>query len=233
MVAMPPRLFARSPLRPTLEHERAPEHERHREEGEHGDARREPEEDRADHDHGRGHLQEVVRAPVEKALELVDIVVEHRHQSSGRAILEVREVEALEMVVDVAAELVLDRLREIPPENRVGVLENRLERPDDQRQTGEDQELIGGLGEPPAGKERILAAHDDVDCGPDEERRREIEHLVEDREGGRADEAAAMAARVAEEAEERVHPLPLPGLGVDVKPADPGRHSFGASAARR
>jgi hypothetical protein len=51
--------------------------------------------------------------------------------------------------------------------------------------------------------------------------------------GGRADEAAAVAARVAEEAEERVHPLPLPGLGVDVKPADPGRHSFGASAARR
>jgi hypothetical protein len=39
------------------------------------------------------HLEDLVRATVEEALELVHVVVQHRHQPTGGAILEVRLLE--------------------------------------------------------------------------------------------------------------------------------------------
>ena len=80
------------------------------------------------------HLNQIVRAAVEEALELIDVVVQDRHEVAGAAILEVREIELLHVAVRVDPQRVLQVLREISPRHHVEVLEHRLEHPDRERE---------------------------------------------------------------------------------------------------
>jgi len=82
-------------------------------------------------------------------------------------------------------DLVLDALGEIAPEQRGGVLEGRLQRPDDAGHDGQGDHLVHGVGDPEAGHDRLIATHDDVDGGADQEGRCEVEDLVEHRAGRR------------------------------------------------
>ena len=126
----------------------------------------------ADQHHvGRGEDQ-FVGALVEEALELVDVVVEHRHQAAGRAVLEVRQLELLHVAVRVHAHVVLDGLREVAPQHVRGVVRQRLENPDRDGDDGEDRDLVGAVvdaGEP--ADERLLVVDDHVDGDADEQLR--------------------------------------------------------------
>ena len=49
------------------------------------------------------------------------------------SVLEVPHLECLHPVVGIETQIMLDTLREVAPEHGVGVLEDRFERPDDDR----------------------------------------------------------------------------------------------------
>jgi len=78
----------------------------------------------ADQNHGRERLEDLVRADVEEALELVDVVVEDRQQRTGLAVLEVAQLELLHMAVGLDAQVVLDVLGEVAPQQAEHVLED-------------------------------------------------------------------------------------------------------------
>ena len=98
-----------------LEAERAPHDYRHGQENEHRDSRRQDDEGGADEGNRQEQLHHVVGAVVENPLELVHVVVEHRHQAPRGAVLEVGELELLDVGVGLDSELVLDRLGEVAP----------------------------------------------------------------------------------------------------------------------
>src|SRR5690606_11349820 len=106
-----------------------------------GDLGREIEEHSSDHDHGGGHLQQIVRAAVQEPLELIDVVVQDRHQPAGGGVLEVGHVELLDVGVSLLTQLVLQRLGQAAPLHAVQVLEDRLQSPDDQTDDREDEQL--------------------------------------------------------------------------------------------
>ena len=89
---------------------------------------------RADDQHRGHHLDDGVGAPFEEALQLVDVVVEDRHQAAGAAILKVGQFQLLHVVIGVQAQLVLHGLGQVAPQHAGGVLEADSSAPDDQRQ---------------------------------------------------------------------------------------------------
>ncbi len=192
--------FAVARLQLALEPDRPPDDGRHRHHRHPRHPGDDDEEDRADDEDGGGQLDQLVGAVVEEALELVDVVVENRHQPTGAAVLEVGHLERLHVGVGIDAQLVLDALGQPPPGQRVGILEHRLEHPDDQGDAGQHPQLALGIGPAEAGDERVLARDDDVDRGADQDRRRQVEQLVQNRVEGRQPQRAAVAAGVAEEA---------------------------------
>jgi hypothetical protein len=71
-----------------------------------------------------------VAPDVEEALELVDVVVEDRHQAGGVALLVEREVEVLDVVERRQPQLVLHVLRQVAPEDlRRGTRSGSLDAP--------------------------------------------------------------------------------------------------------
>ena len=131
---------------------RAEQHERHGQEREDRDRGCEREEHRADDEHRGAHLDELVGARVQEALQLVHVVVEHAHELARAAFLEPRNVERLHVVVQLDAQLVLDGLREVAPGHLEQVLEHRLETPDDDGQQRDDRDddrdgSAGGAGD--------------------------------------------------------------------------------------
>ena len=67
-------------IQPLLEPERAEQDQGHRQQGQHGEAAGQGEEHRADEQGGTEHLDQVVRTGIEETLDLVDILVQQRHQ---------------------------------------------------------------------------------------------------------------------------------------------------------
>ena len=60
---------------------------------------------------------------IEKALELVDVVVQDRQQAAAAACFKEAHLQLLQMVVGLQAQFVLHRLRQVAPEQGVEVLE--------------------------------------------------------------------------------------------------------------
>ena len=56
-----------------------------------------------DGQHGGEELQDFVGSLIEKTLELVDVVVEDRHQAAGAALLKERHLQLLEVAVGLLA----------------------------------------------------------------------------------------------------------------------------------
>jgi hypothetical protein len=104
------------------------------------------------------------------------------------------------VAVGVHAQVVLDLLREVAPQDRRAVLEGGLQPPDHDRQAGEEPDLLHGLRVAEAGQEGFPALDDDVHRHADQERRREVEDLVEDGAEGGEENARAVGTRVAEQA---------------------------------
>ncbi len=70
------------------------------------------------------------RPDVEEALELVDVVVEHREGPAGRAGLVPADVQGLHVPVRLDPQVVLDGLGQPAPQHLRGVVARRLEHPD-------------------------------------------------------------------------------------------------------
>ncbi len=179
-----------------LEAEAAPQDERHRQDREQGDQRRGPEEDRPDRHAGRAHLDQIVGAVVEEALELVDVVVEDGEQLARAAIGVPGHAEALDVGVGVQPQLVLHGLSEVAPALLEEELEQALEPPHDHGQHGDHDQLGLGRGDPHRGQPAAVSLDDGVDGEADQQRRREIEQLVEHAEAGREHDLLAVGGGV-------------------------------------
>src|SRR5690606_29865323 len=120
--------------------------------------------------------------------------------------------QSLQMAVCIDAELVLDRLRQVPPEKRIEVLERRFQEPDDEGDDRQHHQLIPDVHDTEAGEERILRLHDHVDRHSDQEWRAEIEYLIEDGTDGGEPDPLAMWRGILEETAQRLFGR-LPGGG--------------------
>ena len=188
---------------PLLEPERAEDHRGDRQHRPPRDRRRDHEERRRHRDAGHRELDQVVRAAVEEAFELVDVVGEDRHQPARGTILEPAELQPLDVRERIHSSVVLHVLRDAAPCDAEEPLEEALARPHQERRDAEQHELRSRIGEAPAGDQRILPRDDDVDRGADDERRREVEQLVDHRAGDRPRDAASEGPGVAKQSDDR------------------------------
>ena len=117
-----------------LKQDRAPQDERHRQHAHPSDLGRDPKEHRADRQHRGRDLQQLVRANIQEALQLVDVVIQDRHQATRRAILEIGQLHFLHLGIGLEAQLVLQILGEVAPAQLVKILEQRFEGPDQKSQ---------------------------------------------------------------------------------------------------
>ena len=108
-------------------------------------------------------MKQVGRALIEKALQLVDIVVHYRHQTARGLLRVPLHLEILDVSVGGHPQLVLRGLRQIAPQNGVEVLEHRLQHPDDHSDACEYVQLVVDVRVPHLSEERILSSGDDVD----------------------------------------------------------------------
>ena len=176
-------------LEATLEDERPDDDQRDRQEREHQQLRRRGGEDRADEQHVEDGLQDRRGADVEEALELVDVVVEGGERRPGGPALVPAQVEVLDVVVGLDAQVVLDALGQAAPQHAGDVLAERLHDPHDRVDDREPAELgEAGLDAEHLADEGRVAAHDDVDRGADEQLGDDVGDLVDRRGDDRADE---------------------------------------------
>ncbi len=140
---------------------------------------------------------------VQESLELIDVVVQHGHQVAGRALFEVAQVEVFDVVEGVNPKIVLNRLGEVAPGHPVEVLEERFQRPDDEGDDGDHDELGPGVLDAERGQERILLVDDDVHRHADQERWGDVHGLVEHGPERGPDDLATVAGRVVPEPPQR------------------------------
>ena len=201
-------------LEATLEDERPDDDQRDRQEGEDQELARRGREDGAHEQHVERGLQDRRSADVEEALELVDVVVEGGERRAGRAALVPAEVEVLDVVVRLDAQVVLDALGEAAPQHAGDVLAHRLDEP----HHGVDHGQPAELGEARLDAEHLadegrVAAHDDVDGRTDEELGHDVGDLVDRRGRDGADEPRAVGAVSAPEGSQRLDGVGADGLG--------------------
>ena len=106
-----------------LKMQRSPKNHRNRQVGEQGNLRRHHRHADAHHQHGGDQLQDLIGTAIQKAFELIDVVIEHRHQATGAVLLEKGQLQLLQMVVSLEPQAVLGGLRQVAPEHVVEVLE--------------------------------------------------------------------------------------------------------------
>ena len=82
-----------------LESQGSPKNHWDRQHGQQGEPWIEQEHGPANGHHGGDQLQDVVGAVVEETLELVDVVIEYRHQPAAAALLKEAQVQPLQVVV--------------------------------------------------------------------------------------------------------------------------------------
>ncbi len=201
-------------LEATLEDERPDDDQRDRQEGEEQELARRGREDGPHEQHVERGLQDRRRADVEEALELVDVVVEGGERRARRAALVPPEVEVLDVVVRLHAQVVLDALGEAAPQDAGDVLAHRLDEP----HHGVDHGQPAELGEARLDAEHLadegrVAAHDDVDGRTDEELGDDVGHLVDRRGRDGADEPGAVGPVSAPEVSQRLDGIGADGLG--------------------
>ncbi len=95
----------------------------------------------------------MIGAGVEEAFELVDVVVQDRHQGARRVVMKVCHLEVLDVGVGVESKLVLDGLGEVAPVPGVDILEGGFEAPDEDRGDGQGDELVHGVHDTEAGEQ--------------------------------------------------------------------------------
>src|SRR5690606_14793464 len=156
-------------------------------------------EHRAYGNHGDQNLNHRVGAAIKKTLQLVDVVVHGGHQLAGAAGLEKAHVELLGMLIGVLAQVRLQSLGEVAPEDLVEVLEQGFAGPDKKGEYGKDQDLFPGGFEAQRGDEALFLVDYHIDGDTDEDFGGNIEQLVDDRAGGGRDDLAAVASGIAQQ----------------------------------
>lgn len=121
------------------------------------------------------------------------------------------------MAVEVGAGGVLDRLGQVAPNDRRGVVGDRLEHPDDDGDPGQQQQLGPAVDTEPVGHQRLVAPDDHVDRDTDQQLGEHVEELVEHRQDG-ADDHRPMI---------RLGEVPQPAEGWEPLGATPGEVSPG------
>jgi hypothetical protein len=155
--------------------------ERNGEDGRPRQSGTEVEEDPAYEESRTEDLDEIVRPRIQKTLDLMDILVQNRHQTTGSEALKLSGLEPLEVFVRLHPELVLEVLGEISPTHRCGVLGDRFDRPDENGENREEKELLDRIDETYPSQEGFLPIHDHVHRDPDQDLRKDIEDLVQNR----------------------------------------------------
>lgn len=163
---------------------------RNRQHGEQRNARGEIHEHEPYQQSRGGDLDQRVGAAIEKALELVDVVVQDGDETTAAPILEVRHLQLLHVSVGLRAQLVLNRLRQVSPEHVVQVLEHRLTHPDEEGEGTEQHELRFDVVHAEPGERRLILPYHRVDSHADQDLRRDVEDLVEYRAESRQPDLA-------------------------------------------
>ena len=164
-----------------LVHQASPKHDGQRHQAHRRQFPRNPEHHASGKNEQHRELEQFVEADVEKTLDLVDVVVEHRHRLAHAVILEKLDLPRLQVVVGVRAKLVLHTLGKRHEPILKGPLEEAFKTEDHHAQYGEEhcqRPRINGaeqVGDPA----RRLAPHR-VDHPAHQHGRHQVQHLVED-----------------------------------------------------
>ena len=108
-------------------------------------------------------MKQVGRTLIEKALQLVDVVVHYGHQTTRRLLRVPLHLEILDVGVSRHSQFMLRGLCQIAPQNSVEVLEHRLQHPDDHSDACEYVQLVVDVRVPHLGEERVLTGGNDID----------------------------------------------------------------------
>ena len=182
-------------LEAPLEDQGPDDDQRDRQEGQDQQLHRGEGEDRPDQDHVERGLQDRREADVEEALELVDVVVEGGQRGALGPRLVPAQVEVLDVVVGLHAQVVLHPLGKTAPQHGGDVLARGLDDPDDGVDPGQPRQLgVARVDAEQVGDDRVVAAHHDVDRRTDEQLGGHVGDLVEHRHDHRPGEAGAVAA---------------------------------------
>ena len=149
----------------------------------------------ANDQHGGRIPNQIVGADIQKALQLIDVVIQNRHQSAGAAIFKVGQVQILHVLIGLHTQFVLNRLRQIAPVHVLDKIERQFQHPDDQRQHGERDKLRFHIDDAKGSEERPLTPDDHVDSRADQHRRHHVEDFVQHREQSLRRDAADVDRR--------------------------------------
>ena len=108
--------------------------------------------------HGGQNLHHIAGADIEKALQLVDVIVQYRHQAAGALIFKVRHFQVLHVIVSIDAQVMLQGLRQVAPVDALNIAEDRFQRPDDQRDEAENEELRRKVAHAQPPEQRVSGA---------------------------------------------------------------------------
>ena len=67
-------------------------------------------------------LPDVVGAHIQKSLQLVDVIIQNGHQTTGAAVFKIGQFQVLHVAIGVNSQFVLQILGQIAPFQRVGIL---------------------------------------------------------------------------------------------------------------
>ena len=152
------------------------------------------------HDQHRGdQLQDLVGAAIEKAFQLVDVIVQHRHQAAAAVLLKKSQLQPLEVVVGLQPQTMLGCLGQVAPENVVQVLEQGLRRPDHKGEQRQHPQLLGDALDAEARQQGLLTTHHHIHSQADQGRRSEVKELVEQRTDHRRDHKTALGRQMTQQ----------------------------------
>ena len=103
------------------------------------------------------------------------------------------------MVVGLEPEAVLGGLRQVAPEHVVEVLEQRLRRPDHKGEQGQTPQLLAGGPQTETRQHRLLLEQHHIHGQADQDRRGQIEQLVEQGADHRCNHQAALRRQMAQQ----------------------------------
>ena len=133
-----------------------------------------------------------VGAMVEKALQLVDVVVEDGQQLATAARLEKGHLQPLQVVVTLQTQFVLHRLGQVAPKQAIKILKQRFGGPDHKRKPCQQGQLGGHRLQAEGGQPGGVPLHHHVHGQADQDRWGEVEQLVEDGAERGQDDGAPM-----------------------------------------
>ena len=180
--------FAHLPVaggQPLLKAQGSPEDHGDRNEGHPRHHGREEHHRATDGQHGGEELQDFIGSLIEKALELVDVVVEDRHQAAGAALLKEGHLQLLEVAIGLLAQLMLNGLGQVAPEQGVEIFKERLRAPNSKGEHGQHAQLAGHRAHTPSREPGGVLLHHHIHGQADQHRWRQVEQLVQDRTGCR------------------------------------------------